>query len=401
MATTETGLLRYIDALAEPGWLAEARRAAARLEAEAELPRWDRTDVAGLDPAAFPPPAGGTVEVSLPPGAVEQGVIAGPIARLAAREPELVRSHLGRLVPAEAGKFESRNAAAHEGCLIFVPDGVALAEPIQITYRLAGTGPGQFHPRTVLVLGRTAEARVFQRQGGGPGAGVAGLVTSVVEAELADGAQLRFVELQDWGLGVRNFTTRRAEVGRDARVEWLLGELGAGLSRSGTTSVLRGAGGEALSQLVFFATGSQHMDLLATLEHHGTRTNGLMLAKGVLAGRARAIYRGTSDIRRGAKDSNSQQKENSLHLTAGVRSDAIPALYIDENELQAGHAATTGRVDEEQLFYLQARGLPRREAERLIVHGFFAPLVEKIPLERARDELAALIDRKIDGEAGR
>lgn len=396
MAATETELMRYVEALAEPDWLLSWRRAAAAQEARMELPRWDRTDISGLDPDSFRPARDGAVEVQLPAGAADQGVVAGSLAEMARARPEWVAAHLGRTLPAETGKFEARNAAAHHGCFIYVPDGVTLAEPVQITYRLGTAARVQFHPRTVLALGRTAELDVFQRVDGGPGDGVASaLVTSVVEAQVADGARLRFLELQNWAAGVHTFASRRCELGRDARVQWLLGELGSGLLRSGTTSVLRGAGSEALSQLVFFATGRQHMDLLATLEHHGARTNGLMLARGVLAGQARAIYRGTSDIRHGAKDSNSQQKENSLHLTPGVRSDAIPALYIDENQLQAGHAATTGKVDEEQLFYMESRGLPRAEAERLIVHGFFAPLVERIPLEQVREELAALVDRKL------
>ncbi len=394
--------MRHIDTLPGPGWLTDLRRAAARIDARTALPRWDRTDVSGLDLSRFALPAGGTVELTLPPEARERGVVAGTIADLARDEPELVQQHLGRLVPAQAGKFEARNAAAHHGCLVYVPDGIALSGPVHIVYRLGTGAPAQFHPRTVLALGRMAEADVFQREDGGPPPGetdagaATALVTSVVEAGIADGARLRFVELQNWSLGVRNFTARRCELGRDARVQWLLGELGGGLSRSATTSVLRGVGAEALSQVVFFPSGTQHMDLLATLEHHGARTNGLMLARGVLIGHSRAIYRGTSDIKHGAKDSNSQQKENTLHLSAGVRSDAIPALYIDENELQAGHAATTGKVDQEQLFYLESRGLTRREAERLIVHGFFAPLVERIPLPPAREELTALVDRKID-----
>jgi len=396
MASTATDLRQWIDGLPGPGWLADARREAADLDAQTGLPHWDRTDISTLDLSRFILPAGGTVAVSAPPEAKARGVICGTIATLAESEPELVRRYLGLLVSADAGKFEARNAAAHQGCLVYVPEGVTLAEPIEITYRLTSDGAAQFHPRTVIGLGRAAEVTILQRQEGGPASGAgAALVTSVVEADVADGARLNFVELQNWGTAVQNFTTRRGELGRDAGVKWLVGELGAGLSRSGTTTVLRGIGGEALSLLVFFATGTQHMDLLATLIHHGARTNGLMLANGVLSGASRAIYRGTSDIKRGAKGSNSQQKEKSLHLTAGVRSDAIPALYIDENELQAGHAATTGKVDPEQLFYLRSRGLPQREAERLIVQGFFEPLINQIPLEGARQALAALVDEKI------
>jgi Fe-S cluster assembly protein SufD len=381
---------------AQPGWLADARRQAAARAQELPLPRWDRTDASALDPAAFGPAVEAMVSLQLPPGAEEQGVVAGPIGTCALREPDLVRRALGRLVPADAGRFEAANLAAHQGYFLYVPDRVALTAPVEIVYRLPALARGQFHARTVVSLGALAEANVVQRLEGGPASGGGMLATEVVEADVGAGAHLRFVTLQAWGEGVAAFAARRAELARDAGVQWLIGELGSGLSRAGTTTVLRGDGGEARALLVFFGSGSQHLDLAATLQHWGARTDGLMLTKGVLRDRARAIYRGTSDIRHAAKGSNSQQKENVLHLSPGVRSDAIPALYIDESELQAGHAATTGKVDPEQLFYMHARGIPQREAERLIVHGFFAPLVERVPLAEARAALERLIDRKLD-----
>ncbi len=307
MATTAADLRQWIDALPDPGWLIESRRQAAEMDARTQLPHWDRTDVSRLDLTAYVLPAGGEVEFHVPAGAREKGVICGAISALAVAEPELVRRYLGRVVPADAGKFEARNAAAHQGCLLYVPDGVALSEPVEIVYRLGDQAAAQFHPRTVIALGRTAEVNVVQREEGGPGqgpgrargAGAASraearpgaLVTGVVEAEVGDGAQLRFVEVQNWALGVQNFTIRQANLGRDARVHWLIGELGSGLCRSGTTTELREMGGEALSLLVFFAAGTQHMDLLATLRHQGQRTDGLMLAKGVLSGRARHLPR--------------------------------------------------------------------------------------------------------------
>ena len=384
----------YISRLDDPDWLAASRRAAAAVEAASVAPRWDRTDASRLEPAAFALAGGGSVRLRVPAAARAQGVVAAELGELARSDPQRVRAHLGRLVPASAGRLEARNLAAHRGCLIHVPAGVVVAEPIEVAYQLDG---GQFHPRTVVVLERGAEATVLQRCAGGPAAdGAPALVTAVVEADVRDGARLRHIELQQWGEGVAVYATRQAVLGRDANVQWLLGEMGGGIVRAGTTSVLEGAGSEALALLVFFAAGRQHLDLTATLRHHGEHTNGLLLAKGVLAGTARTVYRGISDIRHGAKGSDSQQKENTLHLGHGVRSDAIPALYIDENDLQAGHAATTGKVDPEQLFYMQSRGLPRREAERLVVHGFFAPLLERVPLESVRQELTALIDDKID-----
>jgi Fe-S cluster assembly protein SufD len=392
-----TGLAPWIGGLAEPDWLLELRRQAAEAEAAQPLPRWDRTDVSGLHLAAFASPARGGVRVAVPEEARAAGVVAGPLAEVASAHPDLVRRHLGRLVDASAGKFEARNLAAHEGVLVYVPDRVAVPRPLEVTYRAPAAAGAQYHPRTVVVLGRSAELGLVQRLEGGPGEGEGeALVTEVVEAWLEEDAHLRFVDLQAWGEGVRAFANRRAELARAASVEWLVGELGAALTRAGTTTVLRGEGSEARSLLVFFASGRQHMDVLATLHHLGRRTDGLILARGVLKDQARTVYRGTSDIERDAKGSNSQQKENTLHLTPGVRSEAIPALYIDENELSAGHAATTGKIDPEQMFYLRSRGLPEREAERLIVHGFFAPLLSEVRLAEAREAVAELIDRKLD-----
>jgi Fe-S cluster assembly protein SufD len=382
----------------EPAWLQAWRQEAAAAAARLPVPRWDRTDAAAFDAPPGGEP-GGAWTVTLPPGAAERGVVAGALAAVAAERPELVRRHLGTIVGPAAGRFEACNAASAEGVFVYVPDGLVVEGPLELVYR-AREGAGRCHPRLVLALGRTAEATVVERHEGGPDGARGMRATAVAEAEVGDGAHLRFVHVQDWAAGVAAHVVREARLGRDASVQWLIGELGGAMVRSGTVSDLVAPGGEALSLLVFFASGSQHMDIATTLRHTAPRTNGNMLAKGVLAGHARAIYRGTSDIERGARDSNSQQRENVLHLDPGVRSDAIPALYINENELQAGHAATTGKVDAEQLFYLASRGLAEREALRLIVHGFFAPLLERVPVEEVRRQLDLLIDRKIDGDAG-
>ncbi len=390
----------WIEGLGEPEWLRDARRQAARMEERLDWPHWDRrTSLEELRAVVDASPGTGGVHLELPEALRDQGIVLLPLSLAAAQHGELFRRLLGRQIPAEAGKLEALNLAAMQGCLLVVPDGVVAESPIEIVYRLPEGSGVQFHPRTMISVGRTAEVSVVQRTEGAAHGDVA-VVTEVVEAEVADGGILHFSEVQNWPTRVRAWASRQAELGRDARVQWTIGELGSGLMRGSTTTILRGIGSEALSLVVFFASGQQHMDLTTQLVHIGSRTNGQMLARGVLAGSARTVYRGTSDIKRGAKDSNSQQKEQTLHLTAGVRSDAIPALYIDENELQAGHAATTGKVDPEHLFYLRSRGLPLREAERLIVQGFFAPLVERIPLEGVRREITSLVDRKIDGEEG-
>ncbi|HEX6971683.1 MAG TPA: SufD family Fe-S cluster assembly protein, partial [Limnochordia bacterium] len=212
-----------------------------------------------------------------------------------------------------------------------------------------------------------------------------------------DGARVRYAAVQNLGQSTFNLTVRRAVLGRDASVEWVVGEFGSRTSRTATVSVLAGSGSESKSIMVFFGDGAQHLDLSVTMQHVGAFTTGEMLAKGAVGGRARVIYRGLTDIEHGAENASAFQRENTLILSKDARSDAIPGLEIDDNRVQAGHAATVGQVDELLLFYLMSRGLSRRVATKLIVDGFFDPIMQRVPLAAVKDELQRLIDGKMLG----
>ncbi|HVY60106.1 MAG TPA: SufD family Fe-S cluster assembly protein, partial [Planctomycetota bacterium] len=159
-------------------------------------------------------------------------------------------------------------------------------------------------------------------------------------------------------------------------------------------------GGRANARSMIFGNGRQLTDLAVRMIHVGRDTESDMLVRAALADTSRAVYRGYVDIKRGAKGTNSQQKEAVLLMSTEARSDAIPSLYIDENDVKAGHGATAGRVDEKMVFYLMSRGLSRKAAEKLVVEGFFTPLLERITIEKLREELLERIDRKIDLGAG-
>jgi Fe-S cluster assembly protein SufD len=378
----------------EPAWRREQRGHAQRVFASTELPYWDRTEIRPFDPGRF----GGVTAPAydlpeLPAAARDRGALLCDLATAAAEHGDLLRRYLGRVIPAERGRFEALHLASLEnGVFLYLPDGVEIDEPVAIACHVAEAG-ALCAPHLLAVLGKGAAVSLVQRSEGG----AAGMLLPSVEAVLGDAARLRLADVQNFAPDAIAYTVRRGTLGRDSTLEWVLGEMGCRVVRANTESVLEGTGGESRSLLVFFGSGSQHLDLGLTMSHTGARTNANMLTKGVLKDRARSVYRGTSDIESGAKNCNSQQSAKTLHLGGEVRSDSIPALFIDEYELSAGHAATVGKVDDEQLFYMKSRGLPEVEALRLIVEGFLTPLIAEIPIPAVREELQALIDRKLAG----
>lgn len=406
----EAAIARWVEARQEPDWLRAWRGRASEAFERLPVPYLDRTDLRQFPVDGFAPPLQRPAAVlrGLDAAAAGKGVIFAELEAAAREYPELVQRHLFSQIAPEQGKFEALHAAAWTGgCLLYVPAHVEVEGTLEVVYRVPAEG-SPFCPHTLLVLERGASASVVQQLeseqdpgGGADGSGAAdgsrpqALVVGMVEAVVADGARLRFADLQNLATDACSYVGRKGTLARDAELRWIVGELGGRLSRSYTSSVLRGQGGNAESLLVFFASGRQHLDMTLEMVHHGAHTNGEMVARGALKDQARTVFRGVSDIKSGAKQSNSQQRENTLHLSDGVRSDAIPSLYIDEFELAAGHAATVGRVDETQLFYLKSRGLPEKEALRLIVHGFFAPLLAAVPLEGVREALVSLIEGKL------
>ncbi|MBX6377723.1 MAG: SufD family Fe-S cluster assembly protein, partial [Clostridia bacterium] len=211
------------------------------------------------------------------------------------------------------------------------------------------------------------------------------------------GARVRFCAVQQAGDGVYNFAQRAARVEGGGRVEWMLAEFGGRLTRSSFVSLLVGSGAASEARAVFLAGGRQHMDLVGQHVHCSDHTESDMTVRGVLGDRARSVFRGLIQIDKGARESSAHQREQTLLLSERARTDAIPSLIIDENAVRAGHAATTGPIDREQVFYMMSRGLTEQQATRLIVEGFFAPVVEGIPVDAVRKAVAERMEAYFGG----
>lgn len=321
---------------------------------------------------------------------------------------DAVRQHfMTDALLAGPGKFEAWHAAAWDtGTLLLVPKGVQLEEehPIQIVY-WAGAARAVTAPHTLIVLEEEAHARVVESwtspdpgTRGGAIDGLAPLVVGGVEIVAGPDSRLDYTSLQTLGHHALSFTRRRAVLDRGSQVEWVLGEFGCRLARGEFETVMDGPGSSSHSVMVFFADGEQHLDLLNSMEHRGEHSESDIVARGVLAGGARGICRAVTHIRRGARDSGAYQRGNILVLTKQARADANPTVLVEENEVRrAGHAATVGQVDREQLFYLMSRGLPEKVAVRLIVEGFLQPVLERIPIRAVHDRIRQLVAAKLEG----
>lgn len=385
----------------EPGWLTEKRLAAWRTYLETPLPGprdedWRRTPLAGVDLEGFDPAAEAGAEREIPPEAAAAGVVFTDLETAAREHPDLFRRHfMTELVPPGESKFTALHAALWRGgAFLHVPDGVRVEVPLRFALRAERQGLGVFD-HVLVIAGKESRVTLLQTLASAA-ADTPALHVGVVEIIAGAGAEVRFGSFQRWGAGAASFSVRRASIGRDARVDWVAGEFGGRLARAETRSLLLEEGGRSRTVLAYFGGGGQHLDVGAGAVHAAPGTESEILARGVLGGRARAVYRGLGHIHRGARGAVVHQTQRTLLLGREARSDSIPGLLIEENDVRAGHAAAAGPVDREQVFYLMSRGIPEAEARRLLIHGFFHPILDPLPLPALRHALEAEIDAKFD-----
>jgi Fe-S cluster assembly protein SufD len=216
-------------------------------------------------------------------------------------------------------------------------------------------------------------------------------VNSAFEAFLGEGAFLRYAVVQKLGSQVRAFQPRLARLDRDAQIEWIVVQAGGGRVVTTNQTLLVGEGASAESYAVFLGAGDQILDFQTKMNHWASHSTSDMDSKGVMTDRAKAVYTGFTEIKKGAHGCASWQKEKTLMLSDDCRVDLIPALWIYDDDVQkAGHAAAAGQVNQEQLYYLMSRGIREKDALLLLVTGFLATILDRIPLPQVRDEIAKL-----------
>jgi len=415
----------------DPAWLADLRQQAWAAFERLPLPSrtdedWRRTDLRALDLNAFQPfrephPAGRPADLpavfqqflteegakaglllqrdsaavfqQLAPDLARQGVLLTDLDTAARAYPDLVREHLHRLVRFDEDKFTALHAAfCSGGALVYVPEGVEVALPLQVVYWLTTPGLGLF--THTLVIAEPGSSLTFIDEYLSLDEAPA-LHCGVVEVFAKEGAQVRYVHLQQWGRSVWNFGRVRVHADRDSAVNELIVALGSRLTKTYVDSLMAGPGASAEILGLLFGDGQQHLDHQTLQEHRAPHTSSDLLFKAALKDRARSVYNGLIRIHRVAQRADAYQANRNLVLSDTARADSIPRLEIEANDVRCTHGATVGPVDPEQLFYLMSRGLSRAAAERLIVEGFFEPVLERVPLAGLQERLRAAISVKI------
>jgi Fe-S cluster assembly protein SufB len=312
--------------------------------------------------------------------------------------PELVKQYFGTVIPANDNKFAALNSAVWSGgSFIYVPEGVRVEVPLQAYFRINAENMGQFE-RTLIICAPGSYVHYVEGCTA-PTYSSNSLHSAVVEIIVQEGARCRYTTIQNWSKNVYNLVTKRAAAYKNATMEWVDGNLGSKLTMKYPAVWLmeEGARGEILS--VAFASDDQHQDAGGKVVHVAPHTSSQIISKSISKGTGRSSYRGLVKVYKGARDVKSNVVCDALLLDETSKTDTYPYIEIEEEEVSVGHEATVSKVAEEQIFYLQSRGLSEDEAMSMIVNGFIEPIAKELPLEYAV-ELNRLIQLEMEGSVG-
>jgi len=312
--------------------------------------------------------------------------------------PDLVKQYFGTIIPANDNKFAALNTAVWSGgSFIYVPEGVKVEVPLQAYFRINAENMGQFE-RTLIICAPGSYVHYVEGCTA-PTYSTDSLHSAVVEIIVQEGARCRYTTIQNWSKNVYNLVTKRAAAYKNATMEWVDGNLGSKLTMKYPAVWLMepGARGEILS--VAFASDGQHQDAGGKVVHVAPNTSSQIISKSISKGNGRSSYRGLVKVYKGAENVRSNVVCDALLLDETSKTDTYPYMEIEEERVSIGHEATVSKVAEDQIFYLQSRGLTTDEAMSMIVNGFIEPIAKELPLEYAV-ELNRLIQLEMEGSVG-
>jgi Fe-S cluster assembly protein SufD len=421
-------VLTLSKALKDSEWYARQRQAALKAYQSLPMPgmteeAWRRTDIRTFkwDQVHLPVPAtrpgkpvpasllkplvgaerggllvvadGRPVEAILDPRLRRSKVVFTDFRTALRKHEALLKKYLGKTVPVTDGKFAALAATlADSGLLVYVPKGVRLELPLHSVAWF--TGPAHFS-RVVIVVADEASATVVHETASPLDATDQALHAGTVEVLVGKNAHLTLVELQSLGTNAWNFTHERVRVERGGTVDWIFSAVGSHLTKNFSEIDLDGEGATGKMSGFYFANGEQHLDHDTQQNHNAAHTTSDLLFKGALRDKSRSVWQGMIYVAPGAQKADGYQANRNLVLSRGARADSIPGLEILTDDVRCTHGATVGQLDEEQIFYLMSRGMPRAESEKVVVDGFFDPVLQRIPFEGVRERLKRAIEAKM------
>lgn len=410
----------------EPAWLTESRLESLELAGQLELPKLEKqriekwainsygqfkegASLASLDDlpehvaklVAGSREGGlviqrnsGAVHASLSPELAAKGVIFTDLQTAVREHADLVKPYLHQAVKRDEHSMAALHAALwNGGVFLYVPKNVEVDAPLQAIF-LVDDAEATFAPHVLVVAEANSQVTYVDNY---VSDSLSAPIThnGAVEVFVKNGAKVRYATVHQLAEGATDVTFRRAVIDNDASIEWIVGEMNDGDTASDTMSILKGNGSTSDAKVIAVGSGSQKINYTTQAKHFGKSSASQMITRAVMREEAQAIINGITKIEKGAMKADGQQTERVLMLSPKARGDANPILLIDEDDVTAGHAASVGQVNQEQIHYLMSRGISRRVAESLIIYGFLAPVVSEIPLEGLRDQLQGLVERKL------
>ncbi len=285
-------------------------------------------------------------------------------------------------------------ALMNGGVFLYIPKNVQIEEPIQTLFWQEDNEMALFNH--VLIVAEENSSVTYVENYISNNKEEKTVSNIIAEVYAGDNATVSYGAVDHFAAGTTSYINRRGVAGANAKIDWALGQMNEGNTISENATHLVGNGSSTNARTVTVGKGRQIQNFTAKTVHHGLNTDGQISQRGVMLDRTTAIFNAIGKIDDGASGANAEQESRILMLSGKARGDANPILLIDEDDVTAGHAASVGRIDELQMYYLQSRGITKEDAERLIIHGFLAPVVSELPIETIKTQLTELIERKFD-----
>lgn len=337
-----------------------------------------------------------TVLEQLPAHLADAGVVFTDLNSALELIPDLVGQYFCQAVSPEADRLAAYNTAYfNSAAVLYVPDNVEVDLPIEGVFYQDGSNDMPFIKRVLIIAGKNSKFTYLERFETLNPSTKSVTANIVVEVIAQAGSQIKFAAIDRLGEQVTAYVRRRGYHLEDAQIDWAMGVLNEGQVITDFDSDLIGAGSHADLKVVGMSSGRQIQGIDTRVTNHGKHSTGHILQHGVILERGTLTFNGIGHILQGAKGADAQQESRVLMLSDSARSDANPILLIDENEVTAGHAASVGQVDPEDMYYLMSRGLDRATAERLVVRGFLGTVLTEIPIQTVREEMIRVIEVKL------
>ena len=336
----------------------------------------------------------------------KKGVYFADLHTALQEQPELLRTYfMNKAVTlettlksgniAQRNKFDALHGAFWQGgYVLYVPKNTRVEVPLRVAIKVSEADQADLSH--TLIIAEEGSQVVVLEDNLSTTPDASGLHSGAVEIFAGQNANVTYVQAQRWNRNVWNFASHRAMVARDAHLCWVTATFGGRLNKINQAVVLEGAGGNAHMLGLAFTDARQHLDVSTAQEHIAPHTTSDLLYRTVLKDRAQTAWGGNIYVYPAANHTDAYQKNDNLLLSERAHADTLPGLEIQAHEVRCTHGATAGKIDAEQIFYLMSRGLPYAQAEKLIVEGFFQPVMERIPLESVRQELSTSITDKLE-----